>query len=147
MKIFQRIGGTSQERLVDAQADARTPPVAPRSWLWVVTAGAAAIALGIAIVVLDWQLARPLAVLVLGITVAAALAPVVSFLERWLPRFIAVVLIYLCLALIVAAIGGIATPPLVSQASMAIAGAPALIGNVQQWLNQQLHLNTDSLAQ
>jgi predicted PurR-regulated permease PerM len=115
--------------------------------LWVVTAGAAAVALGIAIVVIDWQLARPLAVLILGITVAAALAPVVAFLERRLPRFLAVLLVYVCLALIVAVIAWIAIPPLVSQAASAIVDLPVFIGSVQQWLNQQLHLNTGSLTQ
>src|SRR5690349_19326040 len=111
MKLFQRHGEASQQPPVDAAA----PPTAQRSWWWVVTAGAAAIALGIGLLVVDWQLARPLAVLILGITVAAALEPVVAFLQRRMARVVAILLIYVILAAIVAGIGVIAVPPLVRQ--------------------------------
>jgi predicted PurR-regulated permease PerM len=54
------------------------------SWLWVVTAGGAALALGVTLLAVVWFLQRPLAILFIALTMAAALEPLIGWLEQWL---------------------------------------------------------------
>jgi predicted PurR-regulated permease PerM len=116
----------------------RKPDSTPRySWLWVVTAGGGALALGIGLLAALWFLQRPLAILFISLTIAAALAPAVEWIERWLPRTLAVVVAYLIVALFLSLLGLIVIPPLVDQAGVMTQRIPELAGQAEQWLQQR----------
>ena len=93
--------------------------------------------MGIAIPVLLWLLARPLALLIVSIVLAEALAPLVSRLERQMPRIVAIALVYLCLALGVGALTWILVPRLVDQGQLLVNEGPRLIERgrdlIRQW--------------
>jgi len=99
--------------------------------------GAAAIGLGIAIPVLVWILARPLALLLLAIVLAEALAPAVSRLERRIPRTLAIIVVYFGLALVGGGIVWVLIPRLVDQGQLLISEGPQLIDRgrdlVRRW--------------
>jgi len=94
------------------------------------------LALGLGLLALVWVLARPLALLTLGISIAAALAPMVAWLARRVPRLLAIVLVYLVVLLLLAGIGWIIIPQLVNQAREISFRAPALIREMQDLFAQ-----------
>ncbi len=104
------------------------------AWWHIAGAGAIAIALGLGMLWGISLLARPLALLAFGITLAESLAPIANWLSRWLPRAIAVVLVYLALLLVLAAIGYALIPTLASQIREASNRIPDLVTIIQQWL-------------
>jgi predicted PurR-regulated permease PerM len=104
------------------------------SWWHTAGAGAAAIALGLGMLWGISLLAQPLALLAFAITLAESLAPIANWLDRWLPRALAVLLVYLALLLVLAAIGYALVPTLVSQIREASSRIPDLIKIIQQWL-------------
>ena len=116
---------------------ARPVPVGSTNWWRGAVIGAGAVALALAILAALWLLARPLSLLLAAIVLAEAVAPVVARLEHRLPRALAVVGVYLSLAL---ALGGIAwavVPPLIGQTSALITDAPMLVertrGLAERW--------------
>ncbi|MFN2167519.1 MAG: AI-2E family transporter, partial [Anaerolineae bacterium] len=109
--------------------------VVGRSLGWWATAGALALILGIGSLFILRALLRPLAVLFLGATLAATLAPPVAWLEKRMPRTLAVVLIYLLLFLIVAGLLWLTVPPLVQQAQEFATRVPDILDQVQQWFS------------
>jgi putative heme transporter len=118
----------------------QTPPryeSPPADALWrPVVAQAIALALAVALLVLVWQLLRPLALLFAAIVVAATLEPAVSFLARRLPRIAAVLIVYLALALVLGGIGWLIVPAMVDQAQALVANAPDLVQQGQRWLSR-----------
>ena len=123
----------------DSQAGKTVRPkqgtVVGRSLGWWATAGALALILGIGSLFILRALLRPLAVLFLGATLAATLAPPVAWLEKRMPRTLAVVLIYLLLFLIVAGLLWLTVPPLVQQAQEFATRVPDILDQVQQWFS------------
>lgn len=115
-------------------------------WWWYVTVGAVAIALGLGTLAIIELIARPLAIIAMGVVVAMAFAPVAEIFERWLPRSVAILLAYLLFVLIVVLIGFIIFPPLINQAQEASADLPDLIDNAQNWLEQLSFLDSQSLV-
>lgn len=140
------------ESYLNSLANSKKPrrDKAPRgttSWLWAVTVGATALCLAAVLLAFLWFLRRPLALLFLGVTLAAALAPVVTWLERWLPRNLATLLIYLILVLVLAGIGLLLIPMLVTQAQELIDLAPQLVDQAQQWTRRRLPLRDGQLLE
>ena len=140
------------EREREAPEERRRPesgPVAgPRrgvinrgSWGWAVTAGGAALALGVALLAAVWFLQRPLAILFIALTMAAALEPLVEWLQQWLSRTLAVVTSYLVVAVIISLLGAIVFPPLVDQAGSMAERLPELADQAQQWLRERLPIS------
>jgi predicted PurR-regulated permease PerM len=109
----------------------------PRSWWWTASVGAAALVLGAGIAVAIWLLAQQIGILILGISIAALLTPLVAWLSRRMPRVLAVILVYLGLAILLALMGWLIIPPIVSQIQMLIAQVPNITSQVQQWLGQR----------
>lgn len=109
-----------------------------RRWLgWLILASLClASATGLLFVI--WLLARPLALLVAAIVVASAVGPLVSRLELWLPRVVAVGLFYLTLVVTAIAAGALAVPPILAQGEQLIAVAPMLVerahGSIDRWM-------------
>ena len=65
-----------------------------QSWWQFTLGGAVALILGIGFLWALMLFAWPLALLVLGLSIATALAPAVGWLERWLPRVAAILIVY-----------------------------------------------------
>lgn len=124
--------------------DARGSPLTWRAAL----SHAFALALAFGLVVTLALLLRPLLLLLAGAVIALALATVVDWLERWLPRTAAVVLVYLTLLAAVGLVGWIVLPPLVSQAQSLAAAAPDLVVRGQEWLDRwdPLPVNQDQVV-
>lgn len=117
-------------RAASAPLDARVrlQAVAWRSTLPV----AAALVLGIGFLYTIRLAARPLAYLVLAIAIAEALAPIVARLERWLPRLLAISLVYFALIGVIVLVAMLAVPPLVAQMQDLVARAPELIDRARE---------------
>jgi predicted PurR-regulated permease PerM len=97
---------------------------------------AAALALGLGTVAAVPLLARPLALLIISITFAQALAPVVTFLERRWRRKTAVVLIYCVLFLCAAIVVWALAPPLMAQATAFVEGIPEILQQLRNALSR-----------
>lgn len=106
----------------------------PRAWWAVVIAGALALVLGLGTLSLVGTFARAMALLLLGIVLAEALAPLANGLSRVMPRIVAVLLLYLIAALLFGALMWLAIPILVNQLSAFIAAAPGMLESIQGWL-------------
>lgn len=119
-------------------APQRPTPAARGSWLWAVTAGGTALALGVALLAAVWFLQTPLAILFIALTLAAALDPLVRWLQQWLSRTLAVVVSYLVVALVLSLLGAIVFPPLVDQAGNMAERLPELADRAQRWLQRRL---------
>lgn len=92
-------------------------------------------AFALGMLVLFDRLIQPLALLFLGILVGQALTPPIGWLSRWLPRAIAIILIYLALALIAAAVLWLVVPSLYVQVTQFFHDIPHLIDRGRTLLN------------
>ncbi len=92
--------------------------------------------MGIGTLFLIWLFARPLALLILGASLASAVAPFADWLSVRLPRTLAIVLVYLAFILAAAGVVAIIIPPMASQVGALIARAPQLIQDYQNFVNQ-----------
>jgi predicted PurR-regulated permease PerM len=97
---------------------------------------AAAIAVGIllavSLIAFIYLLARPIALLILGVAIASAIAPLVSALATRIPRGISAILVFLIAIAIFVGAFWIIIPPLVGQAAEIGNRAPELIERAQQ---------------
>ncbi len=109
----------------------RSDPANPFWWHFVATR-AAAVVVGFLILWLIAALTRPLALMVLAISVAAALAPLVAWLSRRVPRVAAIAIVYLGLVLIIAAMISALVPPVVNQAQTIVKNGPTIIAEAQR---------------
>ena len=96
---------------------------------------ATALALAIGMLVLLWLLAQPITLILIAIIIAQALAPIVTRLERWIRRGIAVVIVYLALLLAVGGLGWLVIPPLIAEAQTLVTNVPALMDESRTWLD------------
>jgi predicted PurR-regulated permease PerM len=122
---------------------AQRPSIA---WWWLVTAGAAALILGLGFLNLVQIFARPLGLFILGIALATSLAPVVNWLDRWLPHTLAVILLYLVLLLIAVTIGWATLPGFVGQIEGFSDRIPHFANQVQAWFSQRLPIENNSFV-
>ncbi|MCE7984988.1 MAG: AI-2E family transporter [Caldilinea sp. CFX5] len=129
---------------IDDEQGAASPRVAVypvratgRPWWWYVTAGATALLLGLGSLFAIVLLAQPLAFLILGVAIATALDPGVEWLARWLPRTLAILLLYLAILLFIVFLGSLVAPDLLNQIQAFFTAVPTLISVVQQWLTEQ----------
>lgn len=125
----------------DLPTEENAPPAGERpvrsrqsAWLWLVSAIAAALFLGLGSLYLFGKVAHVLALLVLAVTVAVALAPLVESLTRKLPRLASVLIVYIVLLAVVSGFALVIVPVLVAQAKDLGARLPTLIDQVQDWL-------------
>jgi predicted PurR-regulated permease PerM len=113
--------------------------IAPRSlsarnlpWGGIAVAVTVAIVTAVLILAALWLFARTLALLALGIAIAAALAPLVARLEERIPRTLAVLLVYLAILVIFVLIASIILPPVFVQVQDIAERAPELISEVER---------------
>lgn len=107
-----------------------------RHWLWSIALLALLLAAAFKLFDFAWLIARPLALLILAIVLAEALAPIVDWLARRLPRPLVIGLVYLGLFLIIGLIGWIVVPGLVDQAQEIGANAPMMIEEARRWIDR-----------
>ena len=95
-----------------------------------------------------WLLLRPLALVLAGAVIAAAVTPLVRGLERRMPRLAAILVIYLVVVLVATCLTALVAAPLAGQARALFVGGPELIDRARQWIDQHgpLPLNVDQIA-
>ncbi len=123
---------TKAERDIEARASAIR---AAYPWWELALAGALALIVGLGTLQIIPFIAHPAALLILAICIAAALAPLVQELERFVPRPAAILIVYLIVLLVLIGIGQAIVPTLVSQAKKIGTGAPDLMTLAQDRLN------------
>lgn len=120
--------------------NARTNPppqsTVPDYWWKSVLTVALGLFFGVILLAALWLLAQPIALVILGIAIAAALAPLVNRLEGRLPRVLAVVLLFLFWILVLVGIGWIVIPPLALQAQAIAIQMPDLLDEVERIIEQ-----------
>jgi predicted PurR-regulated permease PerM len=97
---------------------------------------AAALALGLGAVAVVPLLARPIALLIISITFAQALAPIVTVLERRWRRKTSVVVIYGLLFFIAGIVVWALSPALMAQATAFIEGMPEILQQLRNALSR-----------
>lgn len=112
-----------------------------RPWWQAMLIGAGALVLALALLGLIWLLAQPLALVLFGIVFAAALAPIVDWLDQWMPRIVAILLVYLLLIALFVGIGWLVLPPLVSEVRSFIGDVPDYIEEVETLLDESRFLD------
>lgn len=105
-------------------------------WGGIAVAVTVAIVAAVLILAALWLFARTLALLALAIAIAAALVPLVAWLEKRMPRTLAVLLVYLGILVIFVIIGWIIFPPIFAQAQEIALIAPDLISQVERLYEQ-----------
>jgi predicted PurR-regulated permease PerM len=116
------------------------------SWWWLVSALAIGLFLGLGLLAIINMIARPLAIVILAIAIATALSPLVGRLERWMPRVLAAILVYLVLFLILVGIGFIVFPTLVEQGRAFIVAAPQYLDTIEEWIDNNTFLDIDEMV-
>ncbi len=96
---------------------------------------AAALILGLGLLGSVWKLARPLAILILGLSLAASLAAPAEWLSRWIPRMVSVILVHLAVIVVLVGIGILIAPSLAAQVEDMIGSLPQAI----QWSTTQIN--------
>ena len=121
----------------DQGTQSRWTTVAPLvAWWWLVIAIATALILGFGFLRAVQLFARPLGVLILGVAIAASLSPLVAKLSRWIPRTLAVVLLYLALLLALVAVGWAAFPSFLAQLQEFSDQTPQIVQRIQEQISR-----------
>ncbi|HEV2106866.1 MAG TPA: AI-2E family transporter [Thermomicrobiales bacterium] len=116
------------------------------AWWRTAAIAGTAIALALGSLALIWLLAEPLALLIAAIVIAAALAPIVNWLERWMPRVVAVIVLYLALIGIAAGAVWYLAPLLIEQARQFAERIPELVSRGQRWVDRMDPAGSDQLV-
>lgn len=119
----------------------------PLSWWWVVTSLSMALLLGLGFLEGIRLFAGPIALLIVGISLAAGVAPLVDRLSTRIPRNLAILMVYLAIAAGFALLFWIIIPPLGSQMEGLLDRAPQWIAQIQQWIAQSGLAPPGSLGQ
>ena len=129
------VSNQEQQNRVGSQFEDLSPATSKqlgaRSWWWYTSIGAMALALGFGLLGVIYLFIRPLGLLILGISIAALFSPLISWLSRRIPRLIAVILVYLGLALLLIGIGMVIIPALSAQAQVVIIQLPGTFKQLQ----------------
>jgi len=133
--------GTLEARVTPTQ---NQPSGARPVWQSVLI-GAAALFLGFGLLGAIWIFARPLALLILGVTIAAALAPMVHWVAKAMPRVVAIVLVYVVLFALIGGLIWVMLPSFSGEALGFTQRIPQLIDQAQQWLNERLPFDVSTL--
>jgi putative heme transporter len=113
-----------------------TGPRLPLSWWGLVSVLAFGLILGIGGLELVRLLARPLALLILAISIASALAPLVEGLARKIPRLMAVILVYAIPLLIFITLLAATIPLITGQTRSLVERMRIWVPEIANWLAQ-----------
>jgi putative heme transporter len=108
----------------------------PPTWGW--TTGAIFVGLVAAVIFLAalWLFGRVISLFILGISIAAALAPLVRRAEKRLPRSLAVVLVFLFVILVFGGIITVTFPAIIQQAEEVAEIIPDFISQAEEWYEE-----------
>jgi predicted PurR-regulated permease PerM len=106
----------------------------PAAWWRSVLTGALALALGLGILGIAWQLARPIALVIFAVAIAQAMAPLVAWLERKIRRTLAIIIVYVTIIVFIGSILWIAVPQVVWQLQEIQIDFPALVDAARERL-------------
>lgn len=106
------------------------------SWWKAVLVIAAGLFIGLGALAAINLLARPLAILIIAASIAAALSPLVNGLARHIPRGLAVVALYLGVVLVLAIIGAATVPSLIRQFDEFSDQVPAMVDRIETLVDQ-----------
>lgn len=132
----QQGAGAASERtpaVAEVTQPGRPPAVA---WWRIAVIGAVALAVALGLLDVLHLLARPLALLFLGIVIAETFVPVVVALERVVSRGLAVGIVYAVLVAAATGIGWLVTPPLARQAQELVLNGPTLVERSTRWADR-----------
>lgn len=96
----------------------------------------AGLTLSIALLLMVWQLAQPLMLLIVAIIIAQALAAPIAWMARWIPRGLAILIAYLMVFLVLIGVFVIIVPPLFEEGEAIVANAPEFIDQLNEWFSQ-----------
>jgi predicted PurR-regulated permease PerM len=116
-------------------------------WTKMFVVALAALILALGSLVFIWFIARPIGLFLLALTIATALAPIVHFLERYLRRTAAVVVVFLGLVLVLMLIGFIVIPPFVEQVELVAVRVPELVERLELFINRWLRIADVNLTE
>lgn len=116
-----------------------------REWWKLLVLGAVTLIVAIGLAQFIWMIARPLAILFGAIVIAEAMMPAVNRLERFMPRVLATLLMYLALAALLTGIGWLVFPALVEQATDVVDRGPELIEEGRELLNNWAPDNSEQI--
>lgn len=85
---------------------------------------AAALVLGAGTLILIWLTAEAIGLLILAVTLAEALAPITERLDQHMPRWLAIIIVYVVLFALIGVIGWLVIPALIEQARSLVALVP-----------------------
>jgi predicted PurR-regulated permease PerM len=105
----------------------------PPAWGWTAAAFFVGLLGALLAMAVIWLFGRTLALLALGLAIAAALSPFVNRMERRIPRLMAIILIYMLIFLVFIAIIWIIFPAIVEQGAELVALVPEIANLVQDW--------------
>jgi predicted PurR-regulated permease PerM len=108
--------------------------------------GATALFVGLGLLGFVWTFARPLALAILSITIAAGLAPLVRWIAHLLPRVVAIALVYLILFLLIGGLVWLLLPSFSSEMQGFRQRLPQLIDQAQQWVNERLPVDLGAVV-
>jgi predicted PurR-regulated permease PerM len=136
----------SETRSTLAEQTSRPARALPITWWWLVSALAVALFLALGGLILFRDLARVLMLLVLGVSIANALAPLINWFDErvHLPRTPAIVLIYIFVVLIIASIVWLTVPVVIAQVKGLAAEVDKWMPQITGWLTK-LGLDTNGL--
>jgi putative permease len=96
----------------------------------------AALALGLGLLEAVQYLAYPIGLLIAAVVLATAVAPLVDYLERWVPRAAGTALVYLLLLLVASGSVWLTVPRLIDEAQTLLVQAPAWITDLERTLER-----------
>jgi predicted PurR-regulated permease PerM len=129
--------GRATARQIDAPSTQGNRLASPSSAWQLVLPIALALALGLALLGAVWLFARPLALFVIGVTLAQALVPLATRLTQLMPRGAAVVLVYVVLLAVAIGVAWFALAPLLGQARDLVSQLPVLVERAQAWVARE----------
>jgi predicted PurR-regulated permease PerM len=121
----------SPEKPQQDAASELIPGIFTAPWWRLVLAGVAVLLIGAFFLFLFSELLSILLTVILAVAIAASLDPLVNILERKMPRGVAVVLVFLALALLFGLALWIIFPPLIQQATDIIEQIPTFIAALE----------------
>lgn len=107
-----------------------------RGWDRPIVFGGAVLAFTLGCLILLRLFAEPLTLLFMAIVIAQALAPLVTRMERWMPRVAAIIALYSVLLVVAAAFVLFVVPPLVNEIQRAASDLPRLLSGAAALINR-----------
>ena len=114
-------------------------------WRWsLVVASALMLVFGLFLLV--WKMAGPLEMLLFAIVIAESLSPVIGWLTRWIPRSLAIVVVYIGLIVLIAGTVWLIFPPVIVQMTQGAGQTPDLIHHFQDVITRKTGLSDAQLT-